>query len=839
MSHTHNLGFPRIGLGRELKFATERYWKGRISVDELEASAAEIRRANWKRQIDAGIDLIPVGDFSLYDHVLDMSLMLEHVPPRFKPDDDLSDLDRYFRMARGRSREGSPVAACEMTKWFDTNYHYIVPEFDSATTFQANPRRLLEQVREAQALNASVKPVLVGPVTYLFLGKSKEEGFDKLGLLEPLVDAYGEIFEALSKEGVEWVQVDEPILGLDLSPAWRAAVTTAYTRLARAPGKKLLAVYFAPLRDNLETVLSLPVEGIHVDAVRGAEDVPALLERVPAEQVLSLGVVDGRNVWRADLERLLTQLEGRGTADGWAAPGGADNTASAAERAGGANHDGATDSGAAPGGATDSGAGAGPAPATDTASAADPAAGARPGAATNPAPSPTPAAGRGDNLWLAPSCSLLHVPIDLDGEKDLDPEIAGWLAFGVQKLRELSTLSRALNEGRDSVAAELHRSSDARDRRRDSEARRNKEVQRRLESVTEDDLRRRSPYADRAKTQHDRFGLPLFPTTTIGSFPQTPEIRKTRRKYKRGNISLEEYNEFLKGRIASTIEEQEAVGLDVLVHGEAERNDMVEYFGEQLSGYTFTANGWVQSFGSRCVKPPIIYGDVSRPEPMTVDWITYAQSCTSKPVKGMLTGPITMLQWAFVRDDQPRQLTARQIALALRDEVADLERAGIPVIQVDEPALREGLPLRRGEWAGWLSQATANFRLATTGVADRTQVHTHMCYSEFNDIIESIADLDADVITIEAARSDMELLDAFNDFEYPNEIGPGVYDIHSPNVPDTEVMVDLMRKAAAKIPAERLWVNPDCGLKTRRWEEVRPSLENMVAAAQILRREFG
>ena len=769
MAQTHSLGFPRIGAARELKFATERYWKGRISREEMEKTAAELRGRHWRLQAESGLSRVPVNDFSLYDHMLDMSEMLSVIPARVleaekHPDAETSHLDRYFRMARGRSRDGVAVQACEMTKWFDTNYHYLVPEFDEETTINVNPTRLLDEVTEAKEAGVRGKPVLVGPVTYLYLGKAKNPDFDTLSLLESLVTAYAKILEELSAHGVEWVQLDEPILALDLPEEWRKAVETAYGRLSEnARGAAahdrpniLLAVYFGPLRDNRELAVSLPVEGLHVDVVRGEEDYDPVCREFPRDKVLSLGVIDGRNVWKADLEAIVSRLE-------------------------------------------------------------------------------PVAAERGDKLWIAPSCSLLHVPVSLSGEDGLDPEIASWLAFATEKLDELETIRVALNHGREAVADDLAASRAVVETRATSNRRLNNAVQTRLSRVTDEDARRASAYPTRARAQAAHLGLPRYPTTTIGSFPQTADIRKKRREFRKGNIDLKEYESFLEEEIARTVSEQEKLDIDVLVHGEAERNDMVEYFGEQLAGYAFTANGWVQSYGSRCVKPPVIYGDVSRPRAMAVRWSGYAQSCTERPMKGMLTGPVTMMQWAFVRDDQPREDTMRQIALALRDEVNDLEAAGIRVIQVDEPALREALPLRRSEWEGWLHSSTESFRLATSGVADETQVHSHMCYSEFNDIITWIAALDADVITIEAARSNMELLDAFSDFEYPNEIGPGVYDIHSPNVPSTEEMVRLLENAAERIPPERLWVNPDCGLKTRGWEEVRASLANMVAAAKKMR----
>ncbi len=754
----HNLGFPRIGAQRELKFALERYWRGEIDRAALEEVGKTLRAENWRRQQAAGLDLIPVGDFSFYDQILDHSLRLGVVPERFGWDGGEADLDLYFRMARGRAPSGEPAAACEMTKWFDTNYHYLVPEVSAEQSFQLADERLFREVEEARELGIPFKPVLPGPLTWLWLAKSRDEAFERLTLLDKLLPVYARILDRLAQLGAEWVQIDEPILVLDLPTNWKQAFEAAYNRLQSAPVKLLLTTYFGALEDNLSLAMQLPTAGLHLDLVRGAGQLDAALDRLPPYKVLSLGVIDGRNIWRTDLDACLARL--------------------------------------------------------------------------------APVADRlGERLWIAPSCSLLHVPVDLAAETRLDPEIRGWLAFAVQKLDEVSVLARALGGDPDGVAAALEESRAACEGRRRSPRIHRPEVEERLAGVTADMLARNRSYPERRPLQRARLDLPLFPTTTIGSFPQTAEIRRARREYRNGTLSESEYRNFMRDEIARVIERQEAIGLDMLVHGEPERNDMVEYFGEQLEGFAFTGNGWVQSYGSRCVKPPILYGDVSRPAPMTVDWITWAQSLTARPVKGMLTGPVTILNWSFVRDDRPRAEICAQIALALRDEVLDLEAAGIRAIQIDEAALREGLPLRRGQWPEYLDWAVRAFRLTASGVRDETQIHTHMCYSEFNDIIRAIAEMDADVITIETSRSQMELLDAFEDFEYPNEIGPGVYDIHSPNVPTVEQMVELMRLAAQRIPAERLWVNPDCGLKTRNWEEVEPALRNMVEAARRLREE--
>lgn len=759
MARIHNLGFPRIGAERELKFALEKHWKGALSHVELESAGARLRRQNWRRQ--AGLDWVPVGDFALYDHVLDTSFLLGNVPERARAGRRGEALDAYFRVARGRAAGDTDggVAAGEMTKWFDTNYHYIVPELSAGTRFQLDMARLVSQLEEARQAGISAKPVIVGPVTYLWLGKAKD-GSRRLELLPQLLPVYRELLARLASAGSEWVQIDEPALVTELGPEWQGAYRTAYEALAGTGSKLLLTTYFGRLRENLELVMSLPVEGVHVDAVSARDEVERVLGALPASSVLSLGGVSGRNIWKSDLGAALDMLE-------------------PIHRA------------------------------------------------------------LGDRLWVGPSCSLLHVPVDLAGEKELDGELLSWLAFAQQKLDEVRVLGRALNQGRAAVKAELEENARALQSRRTSKRVNNPAVRAAVEQLTPDLGQRQSPYAKRAVLQARRFELPKFPTTTIGSFPQTGEIRKARREFRAGKQSRKQYEACIRVEIGRAVSEQEELGLDVLVHGEAERNDMVEYFGEQLDGYAFSQLGWVQSYGSRCVKPPILFGDISRPRPMTVDWIRYAQSLTRKPMKGMLTGPVTMLNWSFVRDDQPRSVSCYQLAIAIRDEVRDLERAGVRIIQIDEAALREGLPLRRSEWPEYLKWAVEAFRIAANGVEDETQIHTHMCYSEFNDIIESIAAMDADVITIETSRSNMELLDAFDRFEYPNQIGPGVYDIHSPNVPTEQQIVDLLRKAGEKIPPERLWVNPDCGLKTRNWEEVLPALRNMVSAAKRLREASG
>jgi 5-methyltetrahydropteroyltriglutamate--homocysteine methyltransferase len=761
---TANLGFPRIGYNRELKRAVEAYWAGKLDEHGLQQCCRRLREANWRLQSDLGIDVIPSNDFSLYDQMLDATAMVGAVPPRFDWQGGTVDLDLYFALARGVSGRASrgDVPALEMTKWCDTNYHYLVPELAADQTFYLATHKPIDEFVEAQRLGITTRPVLIGPVSYLWLAKCAGRPFDRLRLLEGLLPVYEQLLERLRAVGATWVQMDEPILVLDLPDDTRDALIRCYQRLHEAiPGVSLmLTTYFGSLGENLKTACRLPVAGLHVDVVNGREQLNAVLANLAEDKILSLGVIDGRNVWRADLDDALQLL--------W----------TAAERIG------------------------------------------------------------MDRCVIAPSCSLLHCPIDLDLETALDERIRSWLAFAKQKLQEVRLLGRAIEDGVVNWAAELEANRRALRDRQDSPLVHVPEVRIRVQEVTDQMLTRQSPFWNRRTVQRRQLNLPLLPTTTIGSFPQTPAVRSARADFKAGRCSAAEYEARMREQIELAIRFQEETGLDVLVHGEPERNDMVEYFGGQLTGFAFTRHGWVQSYGSRCVKPPIIYGDVSRPRPMTVPWICHAQSLTRKPVKGMLTGPVTILQWSFVRNDQPRSDTCRQIALALRDEVADLEAAGIRVIQIDEPALREGLPLRRAAWQGYLDWAVACFRLASSGVRDETQIHTHMCYAEFNDIIEAIAALDADVISLEAARSRLELLSAFEQFDYPNEIGPGVYDIHSPRVPSREEIATLLRSALRRFPADCLWVNPDCGLKTRDWPEVRAALANMVDAAQELRREL-
>ena len=763
---THNLGYPRIGSQRELKKASEKYWAGTLLLAELQQTGRRIREHNWRLQQQAGLDLIPCHDFSYYDQVLDTSLLVGAIPARYAPvlgeNRHNTELDLYFAMARGYQRDGLDLPALEMTKWFDTNYHYLVPEFTKDQTFQLFSERIFGEFQEArQALGTVPKPVLLGPVSYLLLGKEKEPGFHRLDLLPRLLPVYLDVLARLHQQGATWVQFDEPCLALDLSPAARDAFQLAYARIARGcPGiKPLVATYFDGLRDNVATALRLPIHALHLDLVRAPEQLAAVLPQVPAWLALSLGVVDGRNVWKNDYRASLALID---AAVAMLGP---------------------------------------------------------------------------DRVLLAPSCSLLHSPCDLDQETDpapLAPEIKHWLAFARQKLHEVRDLHQ-LATGAPGSADVLARNQAALASRRQSARIHRPHIKERTAAVTDDDARRRSPFAARQARQQELLQLPLFPTTTIGSFPQTEDIRQLRARWKKQELPDAEYETALRQATAGAVRWQEDLGLDVLVHGEFERNDMVEYFGELLDGFAFTRHGWVQSYGSRCVKPPLLYGDIHRPQDMTVAWSVYAQSLTAKPVKGMLTGPVTILQWSFVRDDQPRALTALQLALAIREEVLALERAGIGIIQIDEPAIREGLPLRRADWPAYLAWAVRAFRVAAAGVRDETQIHTHMCYSEFNDMLPAIADLDADVITMETSRSQMELLEAFADFRYPNQIGPGVYDIHSPRVPSTAEMVALLTRARALVPAENLWVNPDCGLKTRHWPETEAALRNMVEAARQLR----
>ncbi len=754
LNQSHVLGLPRIGAHREMKKAVENYWHKKISHIELQHIGQAIEANNWQMQANAGLDFITVGDFSWYDHVLDHSALLGVIPERFKT--KKIDLNTLFCMARGQAPDSPETTACEMTKWFNTNYHYIVPEFCSNQNFQLSTDYLFLAIDRALAKGYRVKPVLLGPLTYLWLGKTKQTEFNKLNLLENLLPVYNQIFAYFRSKNIEWMQIDEPILVLDLDKNWQQAYVKTYQQLNFNHVNCLLTTYFGDIRDQLFLIDQLPIQGLHIDCSTAPEQLPRCLDVFSKNKILSLGFINGRNIWRADLNELLIKLR----------------------------------------------------PVYDI---------------------------YGENLWLGSSCSLLHTPVDLESETQLDPEIKSWLAFSKQKLAEIAILSRALRSNESTTLQLLNENQKAIHNRKTSTRIHNKDVQNRIKSVTPDLAKRNMDYISRAKKQKSSLQLNLLPTTTIGSFPQTSDIRKIRLDYKLGKITSEIYQQKIKKHIAEVISQQEALDLDVLVHGEAERNDMVEYFGECLKGFIFTKNGWVQSYGSRCVKPPIIYGDISRPKAMTVEWSAYSQRLTQRPVKGMLTGPVTLLAWSFVRDDQPQQTTSLQIALALRDEVIDLERAGIRIIQIDEPAFREKLPLRRKDWEHYLDWAVFSFRIASSAVQASTQIHTHMCYSEFNDVMEAIAALDADVITLESSRSNRELLQAFESFSYPNEVGPGIYDIHSPRIPSKNEMVNQLKQALRYIPVERLWVNPDCGLKTRHWAEVIPALQNMVDAAKVLR----
>lgn len=755
MNTFHLSGYSRVGAKRELKFAVEAFWKGAKSEAELRQTAADIRQKNWATQIAAGADLLPVGDFSYYDHVLDTLCALGAIPARFGFDADKLTLSQYFELARGNASQ----VAMEMTKWFDTNYHYIVPEWHQNTSFKANAASLIAQIEEAKATGHDIKPTLVGPLTLLWLGKEKDAGHNRLELLPRLLPEYQKLLRELANAGVDWIQIDEPILAVDIAREWLDAFAPTYQELAITGTRIIIGTYFASVAEHINLLKNLPVNGVHIDCVRAPEQLAEFANAWPENKVLSVGLIDGRNVWRANLREVIELL----------------------------------------------------------------------------APVATQL---GNNLWIAPSCSLLHSPQDLSVEEKLNPEIKNWLAFAAQKLQELGIIKQALAHGKDSVQEALAASDAAAAGRKTSKLIHNDKVAQRVASLREHADQRHSPFAQRIEKQQQWMNLPLLPTTTIGSFPQTQEIRQARAAFKKGELSAADYEAAMKKDIAYCVEQQEQLDIDVLVHGEAERNDMVEYFGEQLDGYCFTQYGWVQSYGSRCVKPPIIFGDVARPKAMTVAWSSYAQSLTKRPMKGMLTGPVTMMKWSFVRNDVPLSLVCKQIALALNDEVLDLEKAGIRVIQIDEPAIREALPLKRAQWDEYLAWACESFRLTSTDADDSTQIHTHMCYSEFNDILPAIASMDADVITIETSRSDMELLDAFVKFSYPNDIGPGVYDIHSPRVPTEAEVEHLLRKALKVIDQRRLWVNPDCGLKTRGWPETKAALEVMVNVTKKLRAEL-
>ncbi len=753
-------GYPRIGGNRELKKALEQFWSGKIAESDLVKTGAEIRKKNLETQRAAGIDIVPVNDFSFYDQVLDTTALVGNVPARYGWNGGNVELDTYFAMARGRSGYND-IAAMEMTKWFDTNYHYIVPELGPDTTFSLSSTKPFDELAEAKAAGATAKVVLVGPLTYLLLGKSEDENFDRLSLLDDLLKVYNEVVSKLADQGAEWIQIDEPILVTGVDEKTVSAMEKAYAKLAEAKGasKLLVNTYFDHVADIYKQLVQLPVDGFGFDLVRGGETLNAIQDHgFPEGKTLVAGVVDGRNVWRNDLRTTLSLLQN----------------------------------------------------------------------VTDLSP-------KAEEMQVSASCSLLHVPITVEREKDLDEEIRSWLAFANEKLEEIVTLTRGASEGEDAIANELAQSEKLQESMRTSTRKFNPEVRNRTEKLTPASADRSVPAAERARIQKEKLQLPPLPTTTIGSFPQVPELRIERRKFDKGEITREEYEAFLEQQIRDVIELQEELDIDVLVHGEPERNDMVQYFGEQLDGFAFTRYAWVQSYGSRYVRPPLIYGDVSRPEPMTVRWAKFAQSLSDKPVKGMLTGPVTILNWSFVRDDQPRSETCTQIALAIRDEVTDLEEAGISMIQIDEAALREGLPLRREDWQEYLDWAVRSFRISAAGAKPETQIHTHMCYSEFGDVFQAISDLDADVISIENARSGLELLETFRNEGYDKDIGPGVYDIHSPRVPPKEEIAQNLRETLSVLNADKVWVNPDCGLKTRKSPETNAALKNMVEAAKDVR----
>jgi len=768
----HNLGYPRIGNNRELKKASEQYWSGNSTQQKLQDVAKEIRKQNLLTQQAAGLDLIPCNDFSFYDQVLDMSFMLGLIPERFSPllqKKNLTELDIYFAMARGYQKDSLDITAMEMTKWFDTNYHYIVPEFKKDQKFSIISEKVIKDFCEAkEIIGNKAKPVLIGPVSFLLLGKEKDSGFHRIELIHAVLPVYIQLLKQLEAYGAAWIQLDEPFLVMDLTENERRAYESVYAHLRKEfPSLKfIVATYFECTGSNIDITAKLPIDALHIDLVRCPSQLDDILTQafISSETILSLGIVDGRNIWKNDFQKSLGFIQ------------------KALEKIG------------------------------------------------------------ADRIMIAPSCSLLHVPSDLDNESNEDiltAEIKNWMAFAKQKLQEVSTLKRlSQNTGEEQSILLRKENKNAIESRSSSSLIHKQHIKERVRNLTEQDSRRTSNFAKRQQVQTKVLNLPFMPTTTIGSFPQTDEVRANRAKYKKGDITLDQYEDFVKNEMHKAIQWQENIGIDVLVHGEFERNDMVEYFGEQLQGYVFSENGWVQSYGSRCVKPPIIYGDIERTGAMTVRWTSLAQSLTKKHMKGMLTGPVTILQWSFVRDDQPRKDTCMQIAFAIRDEVVDLETAGIQIIQIDEPAIREGLPLRKENWETYLNWAVECFRVSASGVKDETQIHTHMCYSEFNDIIKNIADMDADVITIETSRSQMELLDAFANFNYPNEIGPGVYDIHSPRIPSTEEMVHLLNKAMDVLPLRNIWVNPDCGLKTRKWPETEAALINMVAAAKQIRKQI-
>ncbi|KAI0796727.1 5-methyltetrahydropteroyltriglutamate-homocysteine S-methyltransferase [Abortiporus biennis] len=758
------LGFPRIGANREVKKAVEAYWAGKISADDLTKAAAEVKKTSWNSLKERGVEIIPSGDFSLYDHILDHSAAFNVIPKRYLGH-NLSPLDVYFAMGRGRQTKDVDVPASEMKKWFDSNYHFVVPEFSEETDFKLNFNKALEEFKEAKAAGVATRPVVVGPITFLALGKASKEakpGFQPISLLPKILPVYKQLLADLKSAGAEWVQIDEPILVLDVAANYEKQFTTAYADLAPVAPKILLATYYGRLDSNLSFVAKLPIAGLHIDLDRAPAQLDEVIAAVkPTPIVFSLGVVSGRNIWKTDFEAALKL--GKKAVDALGS----------------------------------------------------------------------------DRVIIATSSSLLHTPVTLAAEKKLTEEQKDWFSFALEKAEEVAVIAAVLSGSQDpkvSKALEANKASIT--KRRDFERNSDDAVRKRVAAITPDMLERKSPFSVRKEIQKETLKLPKFPTTTIGSFPQTQEIRTARAKLGKKEITAEQYEDFIKKEIESVVRIQEKIGLDLLVHGEPERNDMVQYFGELLEGFVFTQNGWVQSYGSRYVRPPIVVSDVSRPTPMTVKWSSYAQSVTEKPMKGMLTGPVTILNWSFPRADVSREVQCKQLALALRDEVIDLEKAGIKAVQVDEPALREGLPLRKADWDAYLGWALPSFKLATAGVSDALQTHSHFCYSDFDDIFPSIQALDADVISIEASKSDMKLLNTFKHYGYSNQIGPGVYDIHSPRVPSEQEIKDRLKDMLAILPSDLLFVNPDCGLKTRAWKETEASLINLVNAARWARETY-
>ena len=753
-----SIGYPRIGPNRELKWLLESFWNKKINENDFLQNISNIKKNNWLTQRKAGVHFIPSNDFSLYDHVLDMCLTVDAIPERFKKlKNKKNKFDLYFAMARGYQNGKIDIKAMEMTKWFDTNYHYIVPEFKQNQKFNLAFSKIIDEFLEAKNFGIITRPVILGPLSFLYLGKSISNKFNKLKLLNNLIPIYKKIFKLLKSFGADWVQVDEPILSLDLDKDFKEKFIPTYNSFAKDSPKILLTSYFSSAYPNFNILKKINVTGIHLDLINTkSEELNKILKNFPMNKFLSAGLINGRNIWKNNLFKSIESIK------------------------------------------------------------------------------KIKKKINNDKLIISSSCSLLHSPVDLNKEQKIDSRINDWLSFANQKLDEIVFLQKYFNSNLLNKSEYLINNKISVKKREQSKLIHNKNVKKRMKSISPRMLKRNNNYFLRKMIQ-DELNLPLFPTTTIGSFPQTNEVRKSRLKFKKKEITQKSYESFLKKETKKAIKFQESIDIDVVVHGEFERNDMVEYFGEQLKGFIFTKFGWVQSYGSRCVKPPIIFGDITRTKPMTVFWSKYAQSLTKKIVKGMLTGPVTILQWSFVRDDQPRELTCKQIALALLDEVLDLEKNGLKIIQIDEPALREGLPLRKNEWNSYLKWAIDSFKIASSSVNDETQIHTHMCYCEFDDILDSIEKLDADVISIETSRSNMELLDSFKNYKYPNSIGPGVYDIHSPRVPNLNEIKSLLEKAQKYINKDKIWVNPDCGLKTRGWPEVKKALKSMTSVAKSFR----